>query len=452
MVLWVILVAVQCILIRATMREWLSCYLCEYSPVKGRVSDCTCEIDAVNSATVSFFQPILLNLSSLTYFKYFQVDMHSPCPYWKENGMCMMEGCSICTCSDSEIPQTWLQPSEKKIDRTEETKDSHGWISPPNSGYGHSFSKGYDDVLGRVDYNEDFNKATLIDSSNEWILSKNGETFVNLLLNPERYTGYAGPSASRVWQAIQQENCFGRLEDSCLEKRVFYRLMSGLQSSISTHIAKSFYYPPPVDRWGTNLPLFIRAVGAHHDRINNMYFTFLFALRAAQRAKDILLAFPIDSGNATDDALAKDLLTQFLSSSYSTLSDNSLGLHTTDGKNSVQECRHGFDESMLFQVSSVPASYGDYRFDALKEKNDLREDFRLKFRNISAIMNCVSCERCRVWGKLQILGLGTAIKLLLSSAEEISSQQVQLDRQEVIALINTLHQVCSPSRQLLDDF
>lgn len=47
--------------------------------------------------------------------------------------------------------------------------------------------------------------------------------YVNLLQNPEQYTGYAGPSAARVWRSIQQENCFGGQDDTCVEKRVFYR-------------------------------------------------------------------------------------------------------------------------------------------------------------------------------------------------------------------------------------
>jgi hypothetical protein len=33
---------------------------------------------------------------------------------------------------------------------------------------------------------------------------------------------------------------------------------------------------------------------------------------------------------------------------------------------------------------------------------------------ISAIMDCVGCEKCRLWGKLQVLGLGTALKILFS--------------------------------------
>lgn len=49
---------------------------------------------------------------------------------------------------------------------------------------------------------------------------------------------YDGPNARRLWQAIYDENCFLHHEqDMCFEERVFFRLLSGLQSSINTHIA-----------------------------------------------------------------------------------------------------------------------------------------------------------------------------------------------------------------------
>lgn len=32
-------------------------------------------------------------------------------------------------------------------------------------------------------------------------------TYVNLQLNPERYTGYTGTSARRIWDAVYSENC-----------------------------------------------------------------------------------------------------------------------------------------------------------------------------------------------------------------------------------------------------
>lgn len=97
--------------------------------------------------------------------------------------------------------------------------------------------------------------------------------YVDLFENPERFTGYAGSSANKVWKAIYEENCFGVVpflppsrsaesggsgyigssllqdksqgvrnvmgtlglaaprdpqdQEMCLEKRVFYRLISG---------------------------------------------------------------------------------------------------------------------------------------------------------------------------------------------------------------------------------
>lgn len=49
------------------------------------------------------------------------------------------------------------------------------------------------------------------------------DQYVNLLQNPERFTGYSGPSAQRVWKCIQEENCFGAVSDVCREKRIFAR-------------------------------------------------------------------------------------------------------------------------------------------------------------------------------------------------------------------------------------
>ena len=66
--------------------------------------------------------------------------------------------------------------------------------------------------------------------------------YVDLTANPERFTGYTGPSAHRVWKSIYEENCFGisnfdtlgalsgqpNAEDgTCLEQRVYYKIISG---------------------------------------------------------------------------------------------------------------------------------------------------------------------------------------------------------------------------------
>ena len=117
------------------------------------------------------------------------------------------------------------------------------------------------------------------------------------------------------------------------------------------------------------------------------------------------------------------------------------------------------------------AQRGPQYWNTLQDKQELRDEFMTKFRNISRIMDCVTCEKCRVWGKLQILGFGTAIKILLHPADKIVTHtatvstkdadtahssaspaatcdvlgtkqrpKLSLNRQEIIALLNTLNQ------------
>jgi hypothetical protein len=47
--------------------------------------------------------------------------------------------------------------------------------------------------------------------------------------------------------------------------------------------------------------------------------------------------------------------------------------------------------------------------------------FARVFAICSAIMDCVGCEKCRLWGKLQILGLATSLKIIVA---EGSGKQV----------------------------
>ena len=141
--------------------------------------------------------------------------------------------------------------------------------------------------------------------------------YVNLLQNPERFTGYAGPNAQRVWRAIKEENCFGGAEDTCLEKRIFHRMISGLQASISTHIGKMYLHSD--GHWGPNLPLYWNAVGNHPDRLNNMYLAFLFLLRATMKAKNLLMAYTYNTGNATNDKRVRELITKLVNSSSSSV-------------------------------------------------------------------------------------------------------------------------------------
>lgn len=68
----------------------------------------------------------------------------------------------------------------------------------------------------------------------------------------------------------------------------------------------------------------------------------------------------------------------------------------------------------------------------------LKTEFKSHFRNISQIMDCVGCDKCRLWGKLQITGLGTALKLLFSAEQD---EKLVLSRGEVVTFVNTLHRL-----------
>lgn len=78
-------------------------------------------------------------------------------------------------------------------------------------------------------------------------------------------------------------------------------------------------------------------------------------------------------------------------------------------------------------------------------------------------MDCVGCDKCRLWGKMQITGLGTALKLLFSydGATPLASptddptaataHAVALSRSELVAFVNTLHRL-SESLAAVDRF
>ena len=50
-------------------------------------------------------------------------------------------------------------------------------------------------------------------------------------------------------------------------------------------------------------------------------------------------------------------------------------------------------------------------------------------------MQCVGCDKCRLWGKLQVHGIGTALKVLFSDKR---NGRLELSRREVVALFNVL--------------
>lgn len=398
----------------------------------------------MDAATHAYFHPLLTQLQDTGFFRHFKVNLDSGCPFWDDSQeLCAMKACAVETCGPGDVPQPWLEGAEGAEGGEGANDTGEGEACGPLSTAElmmRYVTRTGDDAMEVERWSEGESSDVWIDQNEE-----KGMVFVDLKLNPERYTGYSGPSANRVWRAIHEENCFSFDNDGqCLEKRVFFRLISGLQASISTHIAREYYYGSDFGdddgTWGPNLKLFVERVGSHEDRLHNMYFAYLFLLRAVAKAAPELELFDYNTGNTTDDARVVSLVKALVRPDHPLV----------DASTAAQTCQHGFDESKLFQVQS-----GNYALDELNDLEqhlmqqralDLKREFQGRFRNISRIMDCVGCEKCRLWGKLQILGIGTALKVLMTNDDNL-----HLQRNEVIALLNTLGQV-SRSVKLVQDW
>lgn len=290
--------------------------------------------------------------------------------------------------------------------------------------------------------------------------------FVDLTKNPERFTGYSGGSAGRIWKSIYDENCFGvpgkvsgsptQLASSsgvgvsadtslypaasqafasflsamqpgqqreitdeedeggvCLEKRVFYRIVSGLHASISIHICNEFL-DKETGVWGPNEKCFRFRIANYPDRLQNLYFDYVLFLRALARVGEQAAQqtdFRVTSdGNEIDDEPSQLAFSRLL--------------------RSARQLTPVFDEKTMF---SGPDAAG------------LRDEVKHRFRNITTIMDCVGCDKCRLWGKLQTSGVATALKILFAYDEQQQSQEQDdaagthhsLKRSELVALVNT---------------
>lgn len=62
-------------------------------------------------------------------------------------------------------------------------------------------------------------------------------------------------------------------------------------------------------------------------------------------------------------------------------------------------------------------------------------------------MDCVSCERCRLWGKIQTTGVGTALKVLSLVGDDKWESSI-FRRSEIIALFNTLGRLSESIRAM----
>ncbi|VDO03079.1 unnamed protein product [Rodentolepis nana] len=379
------------------------------------------------------------------YFRIFKVNLYRKCNFWPDDGRCVLRDCQVQDCSISEVPVGIRESSYDKIIPAKAVRMGSD---------GESCSKEEEEevTLGHLDTSiDEIQQKTIHKWSQQDTEDKpfcelgddfdESSIYVDLLKNIEKYTGYKGESSQRVWGSIYWENCFKsappKVYDgipyspvdtaTCKEKRLFYRMISGLQTSISLQLcfnhllsdfrgAKTFFAQPTEHTWGPSVEEFARRfhpslVPEALGRLRNLFLVYVVEMRAIAKIAPLLRQQAFYTGDTAVDAQTRSMVLDLL---------NDIEKHATV-----------FNESQLFQASN-------------QELLDLKEEFRLRFLNITRIMDCVGCDKCRMWGKLQIQGMGTALKILFSDglfdvAEDGSVKlrpSAQLKRSEIVSLFN----------------
>jgi ERO1-like protein beta len=441
-------------------------------------------LEQLNDAIHPYLHSITQNTD---FFSHYRLSLFSKkCPFWDdENGMCGNVACAVNTLENEEdIPLVWranslgklegptAQHPGKKQQREERKRPLHG-------GLGDNV-----DESCVVEYDDECDDRDYCIPDDESAIAKGD--YVSLVDNPERFTGYAGVGAQQVWEAIYRENCFSKppkiaegsgrsaptggsspfgafgnqeqifaanqlrnvfkeqavqqkvqsaiahgtavarldpveFDDTCLEKRVFHRVISGMHASISTHLCYD-YLNQTTGQWGPNLACYEQRLHNYPERISNIYFNYALIMRAVGKIKQHIADYSFCSEDPEQDLRTKNSVLRLASA--------------------LPSGPEIFDETVMFQDPDTIA---------------LKEDFRQRFRNVSRIMDCVGCDKCRLWGKVQTNGYGTALKVLFEFDENDSSKDPVLRRTELVALVNTMDRLShslsaiKEFRRLLDE-
>lgn len=409
------------------------------------VSDACASYQTLDQLSSTLYPKLKDVTQNSDFFSYYRLNLYNrECPYWDDSlAACGNIACAVNTIeNESDIPDVWRSSELSKLEGphaahpNRQKQEERGKEKPLQGDLGDEVEEScvveYDDECDERDYciPEDAGAPGKGD-------------YVSLLENPERFTGYAGEHAHMVWDAIYKENCFtvqeqrspqiGQMaglssnkpmsplilpDESCLEKRVFHRVISGMHASISTHLCHE-YLNQSTGIWGPNLDCYRERLHGHPDRISNLYFNFALVTRAVAKLAPYLPSYTFCSGDPVEDRATKTKITSLA--------------ETAAAAPSI------FDESLMFKDPQNAA--------------ELKEDFRARFRNVSRIMDCVGCDKCRLWGKLQTNGYGTALKVLFEfdGEDAPATNSLPLKRTELVALVNTMARLGN-SMKALNEF
>lgn len=237
--------------------------------------------------------------------------------------------------------------------------------------------------------------------------------YYNTVAFPEGYTGYDG---SEVWEFIHERICFKGYDYSDDHwKADFNRAVSGLHSMISAQVIRGIREKAvsgipfaEAEVWRDPQKEFQRRLGPNGETpqaMENLYFCFMLLLTAVSKAKQRLLE-DCNAGRI-DAASANDL-------------------------KAVLSCS-------LLQQESVGVASRRLHDHAIKDSDSTEAlwQARMRSRDLLHIMNCVQCNKCRLHGKISVLGLTTAMQVLVGGSGE-GGDPDNVHRVELAALMTTL--------------
>lgn len=245
--------------------------------------------------------------------------------------------------------------------------------------------------------------------------------FVDLRINPERHTGFSGEPSRRIWRLMYE---FSERNKNQTGDFLFCAV-SGLQSSINVHIVSQYRWEIPglpfgpiFGGFGRNVSEFLRRFhpemtsGQGPTWLKNLYFVYLLELKALVKVASQLRQYPFYTGDPIQDQKTQAQvrkLTEHLEKFPDFLED--------------------------VDVAGVAGT-----------------KLQLDFLNMSRVMDCVECEKCKLWGKLQVAGLGTALKILSAGSHysrwSPPNIYVHLSRNEIVSLFNAFGRLSTSIHQL----
>ncbi|CAI2368559.1 unnamed protein product [Moneuplotes crassus] len=320
---------------------------------------------------------LLKSLMTTKFFRIFRTNLLRDCEFFKKKQKCILGKCPVYEEEEYNITHIKTYIVNKTLDSKTQEFTKHIPI-------------------------EEY-----VDHSDGWMVDEHLDeegSFLDIQKNPERFTGYNG---SIIWNEINKQTQLNHNFSTPGPHQDFlYRIVSGLHSSISTHISK-FYLDDIEARenfslidFYTNYDIFYERVGKYPDRVKNLFYIYGFFLDALNH---IIANLPHYTYYADDESKNQRIQNRM----------QWFGHYVSKIKN-TEKIHDGL--------------YNDI------SKKELAEKIKPMFRNVTELLNCIACDVCKFNARIQFVGVATMLKILFTE----EGKKVVLSENELVGLMNTI--------------